>query len=766
VTGRLGWATPFDVKLRAIGRAGWIVRSGWLPATILAIATGVVLMAYGTAPRDIAIFGAYVAFGVAVPGMLWVRLARGHPAHISEDLTLGMTVGWCLEIGIYLVARALGRPELFLLWPALTWLAFASVPSLRRCWRGAGIRAPMWWSWSLAVVFAYVLAYSAAAFFGPHHLTGADTPYVDMPFHLALIGELRNHVPPAIPYVDGVPLAYHWFFYAEAAATSWATGIEPLTLLYRLAGLPMFVAFIVLTAATARRLSAGWWTGLLAVGIAVFGTVAEPYRWLDAPVYDTQTLALTWISPTNLFGLALFAASILTSLDLLAAKGRGSLGTWSLWVILAVGIAGAKATLAPLLVGGLVVMCVALAIQRRGPDRRAAAAVVVGGVVLALAAILLFRGSTGGLSIGLDSLRSLPIVAALGARGGTGLTRWAMAATGGLVAIALWSFLWAGMAGLLRGRGTRLSDASILLLLGICVAGLGAASLLSFPDLSQQYFVKDAVEALALLAAAGIAALVPGQDVRRAFGGAIALAAAIGAGAVVSARALEPAVAPTLAGSHLLGVIAAAILPVLFLVAVAAVCWGVLAWLAPMRSSLRLGTPLLLIAVLLGFGIPAAIGVFPRSVAQAKAIETISPDAIAAGRWLRDHSDPADLVATNLHCLYGPQLTSPCDARHFWVSAYTERHILVEGWAYTVPATQYRADHGLTRTLPFWDPPLLAANDAAFRAPSATNLALLRHSYGVRWLYADLTTADALDLGRLADLRDLAGSYAVYELRP
>ena len=91
-----------------------------------------------------------------------------------------------------------------------------------------------------------------------------------MAYHLALIGELRHHVPPAIPYVTDVPLAYHWFFYAEAAATSWATGIEPIVLLYRLSGLPMFAAFVVLTAMAARRLTDRWWTGPLAVAIALF----------------------------------------------------------------------------------------------------------------------------------------------------------------------------------------------------------------------------------------------------------------------------------------------------------------------------------------------------------------------------------------------------------------------------------------------------------------------------------------------------------------
>lgn len=170
--------------------------SGWVPASILAAAATVVLHAYGTPVSSIAIFGAYVAFGIAIPGMLWVRLLRGRPAHLSEDLSLGLAAGYCLEIASYVVARAVGAPHLFVLWPVATLIAFAAVPALRRYWRGGGGRVPVWWSWSLAVMLGYLLVYSAGTFFASSHLTGTDTPYVDMPFHLALIGELLNHFPP------------------------------------------------------------------------------------------------------------------------------------------------------------------------------------------------------------------------------------------------------------------------------------------------------------------------------------------------------------------------------------------------------------------------------------------------------------------------------------------------------------------------------------------------------------------------------------------
>ena len=330
-----------------------------------------VLTAYGTPIQATVLFATYLILGVTVPGTLWVRFLRGGPRHIAEDLALGLLLGYAVEIATYLVARAIGAPYLFLVWPIATIAGFLAIARLRVCWRGDGTRAPIWWSWSLAAMLAFLLAFSAVTFFASHPLVGGATPYLDMTYHLALVGELRHHVPPAIPYVIDVPLAYHWFFYADAAATSWATGIEPITLLYRLSLLPMFVAFVVLTASAARRLSTGWWTGPLAVAIALFGTVAGPHGWTAGPVFDSETLNVTWISPTNMFGLAIFAGVLLTFIDALRDDAVVTRRSWLLIAILVAAAAGAKASILPVLIVGLLVVAigVARAAAASGSDR-------------------------------------------------------------------------------------------------------------------------------------------------------------------------------------------------------------------------------------------------------------------------------------------------------------------------------------------------------------------------------------------------------------
>jgi hypothetical protein len=125
---------------------------------------------------------------------------------------------------------------------------------------------------------------------------------------------------------------------------------------------------------------------------------------------------------------------------------------------------------------------------------------------------------------------------------------------------------------------------------------------------------------------------------------------------------------------------------------------------------------------------------------------------------LRDHSEPDDVVATNVHCRLAPP--NKCDSRHFWVSAYSERRVLIEGWAYA-ESTLARAPRWKRSYLriPYRDQSRLAANDAAFAQPSL--MSWFVREYGVSWLLVE--RADPA-LNRYAKLRFRAGVCSVYEV--
>ncbi|MFC7590121.1 hypothetical protein ACFQYP_45360 [Nonomuraea antimicrobica] len=178
---------------------------------------------------------------------------------LPEDLAAGLALGYAVEVLAYLPARAAGLPLLVLVPPVAVVGAFVCVPRLRRHWRGPELRErmPVWCAWLLAGIVAFLLAWSTMFLFR----VPMAAAYVDMPYHLALVGEVRHHVPPTLPSVLGERLSYHWFVYADLAATSWVTGIEPVTLVYRLATLPMAAATAVLVVVAGRRLGGSWGPG-------------------------------------------------------------------------------------------------------------------------------------------------------------------------------------------------------------------------------------------------------------------------------------------------------------------------------------------------------------------------------------------------------------------------------------------------------------------------------------------------------------------------
>ncbi|MDQ6685997.1 MAG: hypothetical protein M3Z50_00035, partial [Actinomycetota bacterium] len=107
-----------------------------------------------------------------------------------------------------------------------------------------------------------------------------------------------------------------------------------------------------------------------------------------------------------------------------------------------------------------------------------------------------------------------------------------------------------------------------------------------------------------------------------------------------------------------------------------------------------------------------------------------------------------------------------CNARRFMVAAYTERRVLVEGWAYTRRAKY--GGHGApgydSRTAPFWDPALLALNDGFLSHPTAAAARKL-YGLGVRWVFVDRTVGPGTSLVPYASLRMKKPTVVVWQLR-
>ncbi|MEV4524698.1 hypothetical protein [Streptosporangium sp. NPDC049304] len=738
--------------------------SRWLPAAFVAVLTTATLLRYGVPAIDIALFTAYLTLGLALPGVLIIRATYPGDRTLAEEIALGTALGYALEIFTYIPARALGLPLLVLAWPVATYTLFLTVPRLRGHWKGRPHRAaPVRWSWALALTIACLTVWSALSHFRTHALTWpeAGTSFPDMPFHLALIGEARHHLPLTVPMVDGEPLFYHWFVYAHFASASWITGIDPLVLLLRLGMLPMLAAFVVLTGATGRRVTGSWAGGLLTVAATICAAFPSLYLGTNGPFSWGGVPDLAWTSPTQTFGALLFAPIALLFLDILEKRRRDG-GRWLLLAIFLSAVMGAKATYLPLLGAGLSAVVVVEAIRRRRPPWSAAGMLAMTAGCFLFAQFVLFGGAKQGL--GVDPFSFMRTIW----RELTGLGDGAEpppATVAGITLVCLlcWVVAWCGALGLLS-RPRLLVRPGTILMLGIGAAGFGGTLLLGHPSRSQLFFLWGAYPYLACVTVHGTLVLLRRARISPRTAMCWAGAGAVAAYLIPLLCGVRVPLGPGLPDTLLYRPYLALLVVGLLLVAV----------LIPARGALRAWA--LVTVMLAGIGLPADLHARVLSVADriaggaagnAAATVTepreIPQGALEAGRWLRARSDPGDLIATNAHCRWGYE--SPCDSGQAWVAALSERHVLVEGWLYTATNLSRWHEGLLPERLPFWDEERIRSNDAAFGEPSAAAVRYLRERYGVRWLFVDeRRTGPASGIGDFAELRFRSGDCAVYRI--
>jgi hypothetical protein len=747
-------ATPPPSTPAAPAPPGRVAR--WLPAAAVLAVLLVILLATGTSPLDVARYGAYTVWAVLLPGVLVYRVLRATPHSLLDDLAMGAAVGLALEIGAYLLASAAGARWALPLWPLLVVVPFAAAPRLRRHLRPGGYRpVPLAWSWSVAAVAVVLLTYLAFAFLAPNQPVPTRAPqryFIDELYFLSLVGDAMHHFPPQVPSVAGEPLAYHWFSFAHMAVGSLISGVDPAVVVFRL-DLPLVSLLSVLLLAVAGwRVSGRAWVGpvaaalMFAIGELTVGSYAP------SPI-GAVTAFVIWASLSLGYGTVFTIALIPAIVDRLGglreAYGRGG---WPLLALFALVAPGAKSTVIPVTLCGLgLVAAVQLVRRRLTPAPWLAIGVLLAAQLLGTA--LLYRFESQGVQVQplamlerylhamagrpwwqdlvvlgyvlggyalymLPRLAGIPVLAWL-RRGGWGGTGW---------------FLLGGIAG-----GTALT------LLLAHIAG------------SQNFFIRTGWPFGAILSAMGLVELVRRRRLT-------ATTVAVTAAAVLAAAALVSLVLsrfplPRGTGGFRM------FLPVYRLAAVVAVL-AVLAFVALRLAGPRL-RPVAAVAVLmllLGAGAPGlAWDAYKYPNDRNYYHSTVTPSQAAALRWLRAHSDPADLVATNSHCARpGVQ---PCLTLSFWVSAFSERRVLVEGWGYTAHSVRDSMRSGLAQGLaPFWDPAMLAANDAAITAPTASGTAWLR-ARGVRWVVVDRRLGrEPPALAGLAALRVDAADIAVYQL--
>lgn len=571
----------------------------------------------------------FVVIGTTVGLGLWA--AGGMLSHIT-GLILVRWVPTAIGIGLWFLPKRYGRARV----AASSGTSFPALGVL-----GAGLG-----------VVALLPALRAVMVSEPVQWSGWYRFYTDLPFHAAIVGEVSSRAPQEFSWIANTELSYTWLFHSAMGVWGSLVNVPSVDLVFQVWPvlftllIPAAIALVAWEITGNRAVAAG----APLVYVLAHGLVFSPGEFQAVPLFQ--------LSPTRDFA-DLFVLLVLLSLTKLLGHGsiRGA-GPW--WIaLLAVSTfvaTGAKGSAMPILLGGLLCAGLYLIVTRRVKI----VDIVTFGVFVVCAALSYLLSFPDPTLTEALSIRPLTFLAS----NTPALVAISLALLGLLVVSILGMWIVVGMS---KSGGWLLST----LLAGVLLAGVSGLGILDYPGASQNYFWQNAQPVFAIAIAWTVVLL------------------AVSYGRVFVAVALSIFVASTL-----LWTVTQRLTVVCLGIAIMALVGAVIVARFGRESSTRqakgqwtkqLFRIVVCAAVLTQFAqlisIPA--GVAGGAVSTEQDSAAISSSQLAAFRFIRSHSAPADVVLTNKHCLSGSTEARDCDARWFALAAWTERRVFLEGWGYS-----------------------------------------------------------------------------------
>ena len=539
---------------------------------------------------------------------------------------------------------------------------------------------------------------------------------LDVPFQVALAAEVSQHAPTQMPWVAGVELSYPWMYHSAMGVWASAAGVPAVDVVFQ--GWPVLVVALIpaAIALVAWEITRNRWAASASPLVFVLAHGIIPSDGL------LNQLPLLTVSPTRDYAALFILLALLAFSHLLGRPSvRAMSGGWLAVLAIAAFVgAGAKGSSLPVMLGGVLLALFVIIVTRR---LRWTSVLTFGVFALAstagFIAALPVRGPNDAVVFGPMSFLPEDTPARLAVSvvlvvllAGSSIGAWSIAGRGGL-----------------RAR------TGAALLAGVVLAGIVGLAGLSHPSHSQLYFWQSAQPALAILLAWAAVRLIAERGRVVIVAGALTLLLTATAGS-------------TPAPAWALGVGLAALASIVAIVVV-------------VRTSPTGGLRrnLLVWVGLAGMLVQAAqlvsvpegrLGGSRSDVSVIGALHSSQRDAL---QYIDARAGSEELVVSNRHCYRAASTTEDaCEGRWFATAAWSERRVLVDGWAYT----PYGAD-------PSWVSEQLTLSDGFIQSPSAEELNELR-SAGVGWVYVDTRLPHAEELADFAEL-EFEGEFAqVYRL--
>ena len=351
----------------------------WLIILALLAFNAAVLHQYEVQMWDAGKFLLAVIFCTLFPGLLILHYFRMYE-HERYKFVLALVIGICLDIILYILLSVLKLNYLFYPIFGILFILMILKGQLNKDLR-LFITALNELEWcyfiSLSLLSALFLVLITVYLFIPNPLPGGDSSliyYIDQPWHLSNIAEIKNHWYPQDPRLAGYPFHYHIFAYVFTAFIAKLTGISLPVLYFRLS--TFFLLYLLFAAV---YFAGSRWFNRRAAGVLNIMTF-----------FFLGTALLSY--PFNIFLINFFTsptfllASIFTLFLVIEIKSyiqQGDTRHLYLVLFLVLGVSGAKGSFFPVIFAGLAACWVySFVIKRREPRLN----------ILLIGSLLIFAG--------------------------------------------------------------------------------------------------------------------------------------------------------------------------------------------------------------------------------------------------------------------------------------------------------------------------------------------------------------------------------------